>query len=89
MDSLLANLQRLRPSEPPQAQRRRGRSQALLAPAQPWQLSAASLVLVTYEVLYGASPAWQPEGYLGDSGAAPPRQEQEEGTPAAAPVLIS
>ena len=55
LDRLLSDLRKLLPGGP----RQRG------APTASWQLSAASIVVVTTEVIYGASVAWQPANYLG------------------------
>ncbi len=55
LDRLLSDLRKLLPG----TSRQRG------APTASWQLSAASVVVVTSEVIYGASAAWQPANYLG------------------------
>ncbi|CAL8470133.1 g9675 [Coccomyxa elongata] len=55
LDRLLSDLRKLLP----------GTSRQRDAPTASWQLSAASVVVVTSEVIYGASAAWQPANYLG------------------------
>ena len=57
VDALLSNLrkaQRLSTGKPA------GRASSSKELAPDWQLQAGSIVVVTTEVLFGASPAWQP-----------------------------
>lgn len=61
LDRLIDSLRRVQPRKGLAAQEDHA------SPA--WQLSAASIVVVMTEIIYGASPAWQPAAFL---GAAPP-----------------
>ncbi len=79
VDALLSNLRRaLRISKDKAA----GRASYVKKPADDWQLQAASIAVVTTEVLFGASPAWQPgpQPSAGDSArsTADDKQQPEE-----------
>lgn len=55
LDHLMGGLRKMVP----------GGSRQRSGPPAGWQLPAASAVVVISEVIFGASPAWQPANYLG------------------------
>ena len=79
MDALLSNLRRAQRFSKDKAV---GRGSASKRPAEDWQLQAASVAAVTTEVLFGASPAWQPGPQpavgAGEQSTADDKQQQEE-----------
>ncbi|CAL5218647.1 g350 [Coccomyxa viridis] len=79
VDALLSNLRRAQRFSKDKAV---GRGSASKRPAEDWQLQAASVAVVTTEVLFGASPAWQPGPQpavgAGEQSTADDKQQQEE-----------
>ena len=78
MDALLSNLRRAQRSSKDKAV---GRASTLRKPAEAWQLQAASIAVVTTEVLFGASLVWQPGPKpavgAGEQSTADDEQQQE------------
>ncbi len=87
VDGLLRGLQAAAPAPAPaSAPARRGVAAAVAlatAPDPDWQLRAAAAVVATTEVLFGASPAWQPQGQGLAAAAAAQRGAGPGGAPAA------
>lgn len=85
MDGLLRGLQAVAPAPAPAGppdKRGMAAAEALaLTPGADWQLQAAAAVVATTEVLFGASPAWQP--HERGSAAAALRGAGPGGAPAA------
>ena len=80
VDVLLSNLRR---AQRLSKSKTVGRASSSQRPADDWQLQAASIAVVTTEVLFGASPAWQPGPPEPSAGAteqstAENKQQQEE-----------
>ena len=75
IDALLGNLrraQRLSKGKSP------GRADRSKRPVDDWRLQAASIAVVMTEVLFGASPAWQPGSWPAAADSVPGTAEREK-----------
>lgn len=75
IDTLLGNLRRTQRFGTGKAL---GRADRLKRPVDDWRLQAASIAVVTTEVLFGASPAWQPGSWPAAADSIPSTAEQNK-----------
>lgn len=75
VDILLSNLRRVQRKSTESSQKKKSRAQGQL---HDWRLQAASRIVVMSEVLYGASPAWQPEQMPAAEGKAQSTASREQ-----------